>query len=309
MDTLPGLQYRYSGGGYTVLQQLIEDVTGQPFWLAAKERVLDPLGMVHSTYLCPLPGDWQLQAAAGHRADGQPIQGRWHLYPESAAAGLWTTPTDLARLILMIEGALHGLAEPVVSPALIAEMLTPQVRVPEMSSGWMGLGLFLSGEKDDIYFGHGGSNEGYRCQMIARQGKGQAAVIMTNADSGAVLKEDWMNTIALEYDWKEYASYPPVEISLPQEVLAQFAGQYCVQDGPVLDVRAAPGGLVLEIEGQPPMTMHPQSRDRFFLQAINAEMRFVWDENRPCRDLVFRQGGVDFSFTQTEPPPQSRPAG
>jgi CubicO group peptidase (beta-lactamase class C family) len=300
VDTLPGLQYRYSGGGYTILQQLIEDITGQPFWQAAKERVLDPVGMVHSTFLCPLPVEWQPLAAAGHRADGEPIQGRWHLHPESAAAGLWTTPTDLALFIIHIEQALRGLAEPVISKALLAEMLTPQVRIPETSTGWMGLGLRLSGEKDDTYFGHGGSNEGYRCQMIARRGKGQAAVIMTNANNGWILKEEWMNTIALEYGWSGYAYYPPAEISLAPEILARYAGRYRKKDGSTLVVSAASTGLVLEIEGQPPMAMHPQSPDSFFLRPINATIRFRWDEARRCHGLVFRQNGEDFTFYNTQ---------
>ena len=297
VDTLPGLQYCYSGGGYTILQQLIEDITGQPFWQAAKERVLDPLGMAHSTYLCPLPEGWLPLAARGHRADGEPIQVGWHLYPECAAAGLWTTPSDLALFIIHIEKALQGLTEPVVSRELLVEMLTPQVRIPETSTGWMGLGLRLSGTKDDIYFGHGGSNEGYRCQMIARRGKGQAAVIMTNADSGWILKEEWMNTIAQEYGWSGFASYPPEEISLALETLAQYTGQYRMPDGPTLVVNSVPGGLALEIEGQPPMTMHPQSQDNFFLKSINATIRFLWDGNHRSKSLIFRQNGKDLTFT------------
>ena len=96
----PGYQFRYSGGGYCVVQQLAIDATGTPFPDFMKAQVLDPLAMEHSTYQQPLPADLVDQAAFGHRADGSLVPGNYHVYPEMAAAGLWTTPSDLAKVVI-----------------------------------------------------------------------------------------------------------------------------------------------------------------------------------------------------------------
>jgi CubicO group peptidase (beta-lactamase class C family) len=293
VDTIPGLYFRYSGGGYTVLQQLVEDVTGQPFWQAAQERVLEPVGMYHSTYRSPLPADWEPFAAVGHHRDGAPLLGRWHIYPESAAAGLWTTPLDLARLVVLLEETVQGKTERLLRRDLLVEMLSPQARVRGISlNGWEGLGWFLTGEDGDDYYGHGGDNEGYRAQVIIRKGRGQAGVIMTNADSGDALTDDWMNTIAVEYGWKAFAYLPPEPIDLPTDALAVFAGQYRLEDGATLGVRETADGLALDYPGQPPLVMRPHSADSFFLTHLNTRLRFTCVGGR-CTGLIIRQDGIE----------------
>jgi CubicO group peptidase (beta-lactamase class C family) len=293
VDTIPGLYFRYSGGGYTILQQLIEDVTGQPFWQAAQERVLEPVGMNHSTYRYPLPADWEPFAAVGHRADGAPLLGRWHIYPESAAAGLWTTPLDLASLVVLLEQTLQGKTERLLRRDLLVEMLSPQARVRGISlNGSEGLSWFLTGEDGDNYYGHGGSNEGYRAQVIVRKGRGQAGIIMTNADSGDALTDDWMNTIAVEYGWKAFAYLPSEPIDLPTDALAVFAGQYRLEDGTTVGVRETAGGLALEYPGQALLAMRPHSADSFFLPRLNTRVRFTCADGR-CTRLVIRQDGIE----------------
>ena len=88
--------FRYSGGGYAIVQQLIADATGMPFEEAAAAAVLHPCGMTRSTFAQPLPASLR-PAAARHD---------WRVYPEAAAAGLWTTPGDLARYVCAIQAAL-----------------------------------------------------------------------------------------------------------------------------------------------------------------------------------------------------------
>lgn len=106
VDVVPGSAWRYSGGGYTVMQQLVVDVAGKPFPVLLDELVLGPLGMADSTYEQPLPEDRRGAAASGHRSDGGLLPGRYHTYPEMAAAGLWTTPSDLARFLIEIHKGL-----------------------------------------------------------------------------------------------------------------------------------------------------------------------------------------------------------
>jgi CubicO group peptidase (beta-lactamase class C family) len=202
VDVLPGSLWRYSGGGYTVMQQLLLDVTGRPFPQFMKATVLQPLAMDDSTYEQPLPDALRAQAASGHRADGKVIEGRHHTYPEMAAAGLWTTPTDLARFAIALQQAIAGTSTTVLAQATAKEMLTLQ-------KGSYGLGLSLQGSGRAARFGHGGSNEGFRCEMVAYVETGQGAVVMTNGDRGARLGQEILRAIAREYGWADYPGPTP----------------------------------------------------------------------------------------------------
>lgn len=88
VETPPGSQWRYSGGGYSVIQQLMIDATGKEFPALLQELVFSRLGMNDSAFSQPLRMDWENVAASGHDANGRPIRGRWHTFPEMAAAGL-----------------------------------------------------------------------------------------------------------------------------------------------------------------------------------------------------------------------------
>ncbi|HYR11794.1 MAG TPA: serine hydrolase domain-containing protein, partial [Longimicrobium sp.] len=126
VDTFPGSLLRYSGGGTTVMQQVLVDVTGRPFPMFMREEVLLPLGMMHSSFDLEVPADRAARIARAHNREGAPIAGGWHRYPEMAAAGLWTTPQDLARFLLAVHRASKGSEGGVVSPALARQMLTQQ---------------------------------------------------------------------------------------------------------------------------------------------------------------------------------------
>jgi len=194
VDLVPGTKFRYSGGGYCVVQQLIKDLTSKPFDQFLQETALDPLGMTRSTYRQPLPHDLAAAAATAHRADGTPIKGRWHTYPERAAAGLWTTPTDLARFAIELADARAGRSNRVLSQATVRQMLTPEL-------GGYGLGLAVKGMGKRFQFAHGGSNAGFRCMLIAFPETGQGAAVMTNSDNGDVVITAVVRAIAKEYGW------------------------------------------------------------------------------------------------------------
>src|SRR5262249_3917040 len=125
VDIIPGRTWRYSGGGYTVMQQLVEDITGRPFPDLLRQLVLDKVGMDRSAFEQPLPEGRRPSAATGHGADGQPIRGRWHTSPEMAAAGLWTTPSDLARFAVELQESLRGRSNRILTAASVRRMLTP----------------------------------------------------------------------------------------------------------------------------------------------------------------------------------------
>ncbi len=202
VDTLPGLQFRYSGGGYCVLRQLLCDVTGKPFPVLMRELVLDPLGMHESTYEQPLPNQWMNNAASAHHTSGKPVPGKWHTYPEMAPDGLWSTPSDLAKFCIALQLAKAGKENVLLSSAMTQQMFTSQAL--EQGANVVGLGVFLYGEGETARFGHTGGNEGIRCEFIAYQNRGQGAVVMTNSDEGWPIIQDLLATIAEEYSWPDF---------------------------------------------------------------------------------------------------------
>ena len=195
VDLVPGTKQRYSGGGITIEQLLIMDVTGKPFPQFMQQTVLGPVGMTNSTFQQPLPPALARHAAVGTLADGQPVPGKWHIYPELAAAGLWTTPTDLAKYGIEIALSRHGKSNRVLSQAMTRQMLTPQ-------SADVGLGFFLGTGGNPNDFDHGGSNVGYRCIMMMLSDTGQGLAIMTNSDRGMDVGAYLIESIAKEYGWK-----------------------------------------------------------------------------------------------------------
>ena len=193
VDKVPGISGRYSGGGYVVAQQLLEDVTGIPFPQLMRDSVLAPIGMTRSTFEQPIPASWLQTVATPYDSEGRAVPGGPHVYPEMAPAGLWTTPSDLARYAIEVQKALAGKSA-VLSAAMARQMLTP--------NDGQGLGPQLGGGKENPYFHHTGSNEGYKCYLVAYN-NGDGAVIMTNGNNGAHLASDILRTIAYEYKWPD----------------------------------------------------------------------------------------------------------
>ena len=184
----PGREWRYSGGGYQVLQQLLEDVTGRAFADLAGELVLRPAGMTTATYAQPDPAD-----AAAPQIEGRPEA--WMIYPEHAAAGLWCTPTDLLHLAQAIQSAVAGEPGAVLPQELAGQMVTPQL-------GDSGLGLGIGGDGDRRNFSHAGGNYGYRCAMLGAVNTRNAAVLMTNSDQGLSVLGAMAAAITARTSWQ-----------------------------------------------------------------------------------------------------------
>jgi CubicO group peptidase (beta-lactamase class C family) len=194
VDVVPGSITRYSGGGYTVMQWMMIELTGKRFPELMQETVLTPLNMAASTYEQPLRTDRGFLAATGHYANGTAVTGNWHSYPEMAAAGLWTTPSDLARFAISIQEALAGKPSPVISQAMTREMLTAQ-------QGSYGLGLGLEGSGKSLRFHHGGRNEGFDAMLVACAGSGQGVVVMINANDNSGALNRIIEAVSEEYRW------------------------------------------------------------------------------------------------------------
>jgi len=194
VDVVPGSLERYSGGGYIVMQQLVMDVTREPFAKFMRDTVLKPLGMTNSTYEQPLPPEWAGRTASGYYANGKAVEGRWHIYPEQAAAGLWTTASDLARFEIGIQQAIAGASNSVISQATAREMLTKQKENA-------GLGLFLQGEGKTLAFMHNGRDEGFDADMAAFANTGKGAVVMINENDDSGVTKEIIEAVGKEYHW------------------------------------------------------------------------------------------------------------
>jgi CubicO group peptidase (beta-lactamase class C family) len=204
VDKEPGGNFRYSGGGYSVMQQMMIDVYGKPYAQIEKELVLDPLHMDNSTYEQPLDAGKIKMAATGYLPNHEQTKGKRHTYPEMAAAGLWTTAEDLAKFAIDVQMAVKGESK-IITKQMVDRMLTP------VDEGY-GLGLSVDDRNGDVYFGHGGWDEGFSSEMVAHRDKGYGIVVLTNSNHPPFISEV-IRSVARAYNWgnyvKEYKKLSP----------------------------------------------------------------------------------------------------
>ena len=186
---------KYSGGGFAIMQLAMTETLGKPFAQIMQESVLDPLGMRDSTFEQPLPPDREARAARAHSGMGAVMAARWRVHPEQAAAGLWTTPSDLARFAIEIQRASRGAPGRVLSTAMAKEMVTP------VGVGPFAVGPRLEKRGEGWYVSHGGSNWGFRCELVAHVRKGYGVVVMANSESSTVVVHEIERRVAAAYGW------------------------------------------------------------------------------------------------------------
>jgi CubicO group peptidase (beta-lactamase class C family) len=283
-EAAPAAKWNYSGGGYTIMQQMLIDETKEPFAKLLHDTVLAPIGMTHSTYQQPLPAEMRASAATPYEADGKPVAGGAHTYPELAAAGLWTTPTDLARFCIEIQRSLKGEWNHVLSQEMTKQMLT-------RGMGDYGLGLAIGGSASNPYFGHGGVNEGFESTMTAYEKDGEGAVVMTNAQGGSRLADEVMRSIAAAYHWPDFQPKVRATVTVDPKILASYAGTYELNPKFSLVVRVEDGHLVTQGTGQSSFDMLAESETKFFPTSFDAEIEFFKDAQGNVSHIVLRQNG------------------
>jgi CubicO group peptidase (beta-lactamase class C family) len=296
MERPPMSLMEYSGGGVTLMQQALSDARKKPFADIMRDDVLRPLGLTRSTFEQPLPESFDRNAARAHSNQGKAMGPKWHIYPEQAAAGLWTTPSDLARIAIEVQRASLGQSNRVLSRALVNEMLSP------VGVGDYAVGFSISKIGQGWYFGHGGSNWGFRGTMLAHKVKGYGLVIMTNADQGGAVASELSRRIQRLYEWDSFAEpaprgyRPPVErteITVTESVLRSYVGEYQLSPQLSITITLEEGRLQAQPTGQSKATLFAEAPDKFFLRVTNAQLTFTKAPSGEVTGLILHQGGRD----------------
>lgn len=282
----PSLRFQYSGGGTTISQLILTDITGERYENYMKKNVLDPLGMTNSSYAQPSQIDPKYLASAYYGGGGK-VKGKYHVYPEQAAAGLWTTPTDLAKYIIETQLAYEGKSSKVLSQAMTQQRLTFYI------DSAAALGSFLMRKEGQIYFTHNGGNEGFACTSFGSLQGGNGVVVMTNADNFAIIPEI-VNSVAKVYGWKAF--YTPTfrkVLTITADTLQAFAGSYLAgKDTISFSVRD--NALYAQQNSQPPAgykLLFNTSTTAWIKEAPGVKIGFVFDADGKVNTMTIDEGG------------------
>lgn len=260
----PGESWQYSGGGYTAMQVAIGDIEKFNFSESMQTHVLNPLKMNNSTYENPLPEKYHTMAATGYRENGQEVEGKWPIYPEMAAAGLWTTPSELIQYGIEIQQIINSKRDGIIEYKTALEMLSP-------GDNDHGLGPIVK----EYFFRHGGADEGFRASFIGWRNSPYAAVVMVNSDNGAIIQEV-MLAIAKEYGLAgiEPTIKEVTEISFNE--LQKYVGQYDAGTSGIFEITLSDQGLsVFAKNYEYTTTIIPESPTIFFEDRNGRPLNFT----------------------------------
>lgn len=283
VTTIPGTVERYSGGGYLIIQQLIQDISGQSFDSYVQEHVFSKLDMDHTTYNFMPDVHLGLPIARGHYKNGKVDKKKeYHIYPEMAAAGPWTTATDLAKLVIQIQKEYKGNSDLIIGQELCREMLTPQIN-------YKGLGVHLKGAEKPEAFWHAGNNAGYIGLLYGIISAGQGAVVLTNSDSGENLSLEIITGIANAYNWPVMKTLSAMEVS--KEEIQNYVGSYQSESGTTIIIGENSNGLFL-IPSSPKkeLTLSKTADNEFTLPEASDYIKIFFDRT-PDGTVV----GVNFT--------------
>ena len=282
-DTFPGARWLYSGGGMTIAQLVATDVSGEDFPTLMRRLMLQPAGMTRSTYENPLPENRRAEAASGHERLDTPVPGGFHVYPEMAAAGLWTTASDLARWAIALSKSYRGEPGGVLSTSMAKQMVSKQMhQQPPYGNGYWGLGVSVAGDGDSLVFSHGGRDEGFVADMFMRPSTGRGFVIMMNGVAGGLMAEI-ERAFAEEYGFGGQPRTTRTGGAMPAAKLAEYAGRYVAvvnADTLRFDVTVAPDGKTLAV-------YNPAARRAVPIAAVGVDT------------FVGLEGGGAWSFERT----------
>lgn len=285
VDTFPGSLRRYSGGAFTIMQQIIKDVSGMELTEYMEKKIFPEIEMNESTFQQPLTGDKISLASDAHDYQGKLYKGGWHNYPETAAAGLWTTPSDIAKYCIHIQNILDDKIVGVLKKETVELMLTRQINNA-------GLGLGLKNEGDSLIFVHDGMNAGFTSLMLSFAHKGDAIIIMTNSDNGNALIDELLTGVSTFYNWniKRYKTVKP--ISFKEKDLLKFVGKYAYQTNEktsYVKAKIKKGQIVLFVPKSHPIRLLPISDLEFIDPENKIFYNFSLNEKGEIINLIWNK--------------------
>ncbi|HEX9512270.1 MAG TPA: serine hydrolase domain-containing protein [Puia sp.] len=279
----PGLKFQYSGGGTTISQLILTNLTHQSYDKYMWESILKPMGMTNSFYTQPPATDKQILLATAYRANGSEVKGKYHIYPEEAAAGLWTNPTDLCKYIIETQLSYEGKSHKVLSQQFTKLRLTPYI---DQSAA---LGVFIDKKGNTSYFQHGGADEGFLSQYYGSLEDGNGVVVMVNSDNGHILQEI-VNSVAIVYKWKDF--YTPVikkVIPLTTQQLKAFEGNYQLQQNKKAFIQITADGdhlLLKQLWDGQEVRFSPESDLDFFCLEMPFPLKFIKDKDSAITQVL-----------------------
>jgi CubicO group peptidase (beta-lactamase class C family) len=280
----PGTKFKYSGGGITISQLILTNITNSNYADWMQKNVLAPLDMTNSSYQQPPTPTANL--ATGYYGNGKPVTGKYHIYPEQAAAGLWTTPTDLAKFIIECQLALEGRSKKVLSQAMMKKRLTPYI------DSNAALGVFIEKKEGESYFTHNGGNEAFLCTSYGSMQGGNGVVIMINGENFAVINE-LLSSVAMVYGWKGF--YKPTFkkiVTLPKDTLQKLVGNFLLEKD-TLTVSFCGDALCLQQNFQPAVgyQMFFSDNNSFSVREVpNAFFTIIRDAEGKVAAFQLKQG-------------------
>lgn len=280
VDKLPGISLRYSGGGYSVMQQMLIDIEGKDFPAIMQERVLGPLDMKNSTFDQPLNQVQSQSAATAYTMSGERVKGKYHIYPEMAAAGLWTTAEDLAKFVIDIQNTLSNKSHTIISQKT-AEKFTTSFIDPGV-----GLGVFLEKKGGHVYFNHGGWNEGFSSRFIGNTTNGDGIVVLTNTNKPEFI-EELIRSVAAVYQWPEYVDSAYKILPFTEQDFSNSVGRYKFDQYGLYRVYRKDGKLMLNINDlEEPMQLSKVGKDTYAAQNWSFKTQFVKDPKSGKLEMV-----------------------
>jgi CubicO group peptidase (beta-lactamase class C family) len=239
--TEPGKESRYSGGGILITQQMLTDLTKQRYEQYIYEHVLRPLGMTNSSYNQPPAVSQRKNLATGYKSNGNEVPGKYFVYPEKAAAGLWTTPTDICKYILEIQQTYQGKSSKVLNQEMVKLHVTPY-------KNDVAMGTFIQNRNGEKYFDHTASNEGFSGLFIGGLTNGKGAAIFVNSDDASIAFE-LVNTIALVYNWAGFKKPEQITtVPVNDTITSKYIGEY-ILDGFLSEIKKEKDGLYIWTDG------------------------------------------------------------
>jgi CubicO group peptidase (beta-lactamase class C family) len=301
VDYVPGTLTRYSGGGYIIIQQLIEDVTGMPFTKYVEKVIFDKLNLHSTTYNYHPDQTGMYTIARGHDENGSiDPKEKYYVYPESAPAGLWSTPGDLARILIEMQHEYNGSSDTILNQQLSDAMLSPQ-----SENDSRGLGVSLKGAERVEGFWHAGQNAGYNALLYATAKSGQGAIVMLNSDSGIGLAEEIVKSIANENHW------PLMQTRLikrqSKDTLNELVGRYRSKEGLIIKLSQKKEGLFLQFKepnrskASPLLSLYSDGQGGYILKEVPDLVRFtVSTDNSRKAIILHKNGGAQMVLLKTD---------